>query len=388
MKTRFTLLALALLTLTSALAAEPALPDWAIGPFTRPTNAQPVIRPNPDATFYCPMRGTNVHWEKLHTFNPAAVVKDGKIHVLYRAEDDTGAMNIGGHTSRGGLAISDDGLRFARLPRPVLAPAADDQQKFEWTGGCEDPRLAEREDGTYVVTFTQYSGPKNGGKVRLGLASSTNLVDWTKHGSPFAGTKFENLRMKSAAIVHEVRNGHLVAARINGKYWMYFGEHSVQIATSDDLISWQPVENAEGKLREVMVTRPGCFDSGLTEIGPQAVRTAKGIVVFYNGKNNDPKQNGDPELANGVYACGQALFRLDDPTQLITRLDQPFFKPELPWEKTGQYAAGTTFSEGLVLFQGKWFLYYGCADTFVGVATAEYQPEPTVAPTRAVLEKL
>jgi predicted GH43/DUF377 family glycosyl hydrolase len=63
-------------------------------------------------------------------------------------------------------------------------------------------------------------------------------------------------------------------------------------------------------------------------------------------------------------------------------LDQPFFKPELAWEKTGQYAAGTTFSEGLVLFKGKWFLYYGCADTFVGVATAEWQPYRAAAPAK------
>ena len=45
-------------------------------------------------------------------------------------------------------------------------------------------------------------------------------------------------------------------------------------------------------------------------------------------------------------------------------------KPELPYEKTGQYAAGTTFAEGLVCFHDQWFLYYGCADSLVAVATA------------------
>jgi len=42
----------------------------------------------------------------------------------------------------------------------------------------------------------------------------------------------------------------------------------------------------------------------------------------------------------------------------------------LPYEKTGQYAAGTTFAEGLVYFHRRWFLYYGCADSLVAVATA------------------
>ena len=73
----------------------------------------------------------------------------------------------------------------------------------------------------------------------------------------------------------------------------------------------------------------------------------------------------------GVYSDGQALFDAKDPMHLLDRLEKPFFKPELSWEATGQYAAGTTFIEGLVLFHEKWFLYYGCADTFVGVAIAK-----------------
>ena len=62
------------------------------------------------------------------------------------------------------------------------------------------------------------------------------------------------------------------------------------------------------------------------------------------------------------------MFAADDPSRFLERLDQPFFKPELAFERSGQYAAGTTFVEGLVLFKAKWFLYYGCADSLVGVA--------------------
>ena len=346
------------------------LPSWAIGPFERPTDAQPVIQPNPNSVFYCPMRQRNINWEILHTFNPAAVVKDGKINVMYRAEDDTGVMAVGGHTSRGGLATSENGIDFTFRSSPVLFPADDDQAAFEWTGGCEDPRLAEREDGLFVVTYTQYTGVEMDKKVRLGIASSPDIVNWTKHGSAFAGTAFENIRMKSAAVVHQVVNGHLVAVKINGKYWMYFGENAVHLAWSDDCIHWNPLDNGAGQLLNIMEVRPGYFDSRLTEVGPQPILTQDGIVLIYNGKNGDPAVNGDPELPNGVYSCGQALFDKADPSRLITRLNRPFFKPELDWEKSGQYMAGTTFSEGLVLYQGSWYLYYGCADSFVGVAIA------------------
>ena len=126
--------------------------NWMLGPFVRPAAGNPVIAPRKESTFLCPLRKELVHWEALHTFNPAAVVRNGKIYVLYRAEDDTGAMMIGGHTSRIGLAESSDGSHFTRRAEPVLFPAEDSQRDREWPGGCEDPRIAEAEDGTYVLT--------------------------------------------------------------------------------------------------------------------------------------------------------------------------------------------------------------------------------------------
>jgi predicted GH43/DUF377 family glycosyl hydrolase len=65
---------------------------------------------------------------------------------------------------------------------------------------------------------------------------------------------------------------------------------------------------------------------------------------------------------------GQALFAAHDPAKLLARTEKPFFEPKLPWEKSGQYAAGTTFAEGLVWFHDHWLLYYGCADSRVGIA--------------------
>ena len=77
-----------------ATGAESAA--WLIGPFTRPATGNPVIAPNPESTFTDPILKAPVQWEALHTFNPAAIVRKGKIYVLYRAEDDSGAMEIGG----------------------------------------------------------------------------------------------------------------------------------------------------------------------------------------------------------------------------------------------------------------------------------------------------
>jgi beta-1,2-mannosidase len=345
-----------------------AAKNWILGPFTRPVTT-PVISPNPASVFDDPMTKAPVHWETLHTFNPAAVVRNGKVYVLYRAEDDSGTMNIGMHTSRLGLAESEDGIHFTRGAQPVFYPADDSQKDREWPGGVEDPRIVESEDGTYVLTYTQW----NRRTYTIGIATSKDLITWVKHGPVFAGAakgKYDKLDYKSSGIVTRLEGDHLVAAKIHGNYWMYWGEIQIRLARSSDLIHWTPVEDLAGKTVVLLHNRPGRFDSAFPEVGPPPLLTKEGILLLYNGKNAE--KNGAPGLDANAYSGGQALFSADDPTKLLSRTNEPYFRPELPFEKSGQYAAGTTFTEGLVFFHGKWFLYYGCADSLVGVAV--YDP--------------
>ncbi len=173
----------ALTALVYAAALPAQTPQaWVIGPFTRPAEGNPVITPRPESTFMDPILKKPVHWEALHTFNPAAIVRHGKIYVLYRAEDNTGVMDIGGHTSRLGLAESKDGIHFKRMGEPVFFPAEDDQKAREWPGGVEDPRIVERQDGTYVLTYTQW----NRETYSVGIATSRDLMHWTKYGPAFS----------------------------------------------------------------------------------------------------------------------------------------------------------------------------------------------------------
>lgn len=368
----------ALLLFAGSVAAQTA-PDWTIGPFTRPATGNPVITPRPQSTFEDPILHKQVQWEALHTFNPAAIVRDGKIYVLYRAEDNSGSMAIGMHTSRLGLAESSDGIHFTRHPAPVFYPTNDDQKSREWPGGVEDPRIVERPDGTYVLTYTQW----NRITFSVGIATSKDLQHWTEHGPAFLTAengKYAHLRYKSAGIVtrFDPAKGRLIAAQIHGKYWMFWGEGAVHLATSEDCIHWTPVEDKSGHPVELLKPRAGHFDSTFPETGPPPVLTDRGIVVIYNGKN--AVTGGDPHLGPSAYAAGEALFSADNPTHLVAQLDQPVLKPELPYEKTGQYAAGTTFAEGLVIFHDKWFLYYGCADSLVAVVTAPAQKWQLSAP--------
>jgi predicted GH43/DUF377 family glycosyl hydrolase len=346
---------------------------WQIEPFARPASGNPVIAPRAESIFTDPVSKKPVHWEALHTFNPAAIVRDGKVFVLYRAEDDSGAMEIGGHTSRLGLAESTDGIHFTRRDAPVFYPEKDKQESREWPGGVEDPRIVEREDGTYLLTYTQW----NRKTYSVGIATSRDLTHWTKHGPAFltaAGGKYADLQYKSAGIVtrFDPDKGRLIAASINGKYWMYWGEGTIRLATSTDLIRWTPIEDSTGNPIELLRPRARHFDSTFPETGPPPVVTHAGIVMLYNGKN--AVEGGDPDLGPNAYAAGEALFDASNPAHLIAQTDHADLKPEMPYEKTGQYAAGTTFAEGLVYFHGEWFLYYGCADSLVGVVTAPKTP--------------
>ena len=339
--------------------------DWMFGPFVKPGGVNPIITPDRATQFHSPISDSVVRWQEYATFNPAAVVRDGKIVLLYRAEDATGDSTIGHHTSRLGMAESTDGLHFVRRAGPVLFPDRDAQQKYEWPGGVEDPRLVESPDGGYVLTYTQW----NRDVPRLAVATSRDLGHWDKHGPAFAkaaGGKYLAMESKSGAILTRVQGDHLVATRVNGKYWMYFGVPNVHIATSDDLVSWTPVEDDDGHALNVLSPRPGYFDSWLVEGGPPAILTPRGIVVLYNAGNSE--RNGDANIPAKVYTGGQALFDARNPVKLIARSGAPFIRPTEPYERTGQYAAGTTFTEGLVPFNGRWFLYYGTADSRVGVA--------------------
>ena len=342
-----------------------ALPKWAFGGFARPENINPLISPDTVAQFLDPMSNKMVRWEANYTFNPAATVKNGKIVVLYRSEDLTGSV-IGTRTSRIGYAESSDGLHFQRKTKPVLFPGNDSQKEFEWPGGCEDPRVAVTANGTYVMFYTQW----NRHVPRLGVATSKDLVTWVKHGPIFRKAyngKFFNIPHKSASIVTKLEGGRQVIAKIHGKYWMYWGELHVYAATSTNLVDWSPLVDEHGELKQLISPRKGYFDSDLTECGPPAIMTDSGIVLFYNGKNH-PGDGGDKRFNGNAYCAGQVLFSRDDPTKAIARLDVPFLRPMAPFEKSGQYVNGTVFIEGLVYFQKKWFLYYGCADSRVGVA--------------------
>jgi beta-1,2-mannosidase len=367
-----------------------SLPDpWQLGPFT---GGVEILRRQPGARFACPLLRSSVAWAAKDVFNPAAVVHEGKVCLLFRGEDEVGPYS---GTSRIGLATSDDGIHFTVEPAPVLFPDLDPWQPWEWPGGCEDPRVVPSPNGGYVCLYTAFDGKAS----CLFVATSDDLRHWHKHGPAFADGPYVRRWSKSGAVVTEVRQGRLTAAAFGDRFLMYWGEGTCFGATSPDLVHWTPMEfdpeadryltydsgdpaapwsvhRVRGRkvLRPLLFPRPGRFDSLLVEPGPPAVRTAEGVVLIYNGATLSTGVDGGP--AHVAYRPGQVLFDPLDPASPVARAEEPFpLGPES--DRLAGQVDDVCFAQGLVLFKGVWHLYYGMADSRIGCATAAAGPSGT-----------
>ena len=349
--------------------------SWALLPFIKTDSVNPILKPG-NNTFVDPITKKQTGWEAKNVFNPAIAVRNDTVFMLYRAQDSIGKPT---GTSRIGLAASVDGIHFTRYPTPVLYPQNDAYKKWEWQGGCEDPRVVQDSAGTYYMTYTAYDGTT----ARLLIATSPDLLHWTKHGSVFAkayGGKYVDKWSKSGSIVSTYQNGKITATKLNGKYWMYWGDLFIWAATSDNLIDWTPVEMKPGEkplialrgvaekvpdLQIAIPTRDDKFDNDLVESGPPAMLTDKGILLLYNSRRMPPA--GDTSLKEGTYTTGEVLLDKRDPTKIIHRLNHYFMKPEKKYELTGE-VNNVCFIEGLAQFHNQYFLYYGTADSKIAVA--------------------
>ena len=315
-----------LVVLLLALASQDSA-SWPFGAWHRMSET-PVISPQGDG------------WESAGTFNPSVVLRDGKIVMLYRAQDKQG-------TSRLGYAESVDGIHFTRRSEPVFSPEED----YEKDGGVEDPRLVQFGD-TYYLTYTGY----NKKDAQLCLATSKDLIHWARKGVILPA-------YKGRWNVGWTKSGAIVPEKIDGKYWMYFlgaaadKNDQVGLATSTDLLHWTEASDAP-----VLPVRAHKFDARVAEPGPAPIVTPKGIVLIYNGADD-----------NLVYRTGLAMFDRKNPGVLISRTDDAVFAPEKEWEKVGQ-VPNVVFVEGMLRQKKRYLFYYGGADRTIGVADAPAVP--------------
>lgn len=275
-------------------------------------------------------------WENLNVSNAAVAVYDGKVYLVYRAEGEERRKGPGSWpVTRLGLAVSENGFDISyRHPLPIF----DRDPSDPWCEfGCEDPRLSKIGDTYYIVYVTMSRFGHTGD--RLAYATTKDFKTFTHHG----------LLMREM----EQRTSGLLPGKIDGKFMLFHRPMPNMWASfSKDLRKWEDMTC-------ILQTKEGSWYENKLGIGAPPIETKHGWLLFWHGKNN-----------KADYSLGIMLLDKDDPRKIVKFQEEPIMTCEMPYEKEG-FVKNVVYTNGVVPFKGKYFVYYGCCDRCLSVATVD-----------------
>jgi len=314
----------------------------------------PVLKPHPSHP-----------WENLVVCNPGVIHDGERFVMLYRAAGDDAE-----HVIHFGLATSMDGFHFERQsPEPILSPSPDGPD-----AGCiEDPRIV-RLDGRYYITYAyrayhpqQYWLRENNAAYSPQDSTLPPLFGQNMTASGLLVSDgmrtFRRLGRITRPDVDD-RDVILFPEKIGGRYAMLhrpmqwtgpqYGTAypAIWLSLSEDLLSWpESVLLAKGE-------QP--WENKIGGSTPPLM-TDHGWLVIYHAVDS-----------KGVYRVGALMLDAEDPSKVLARTPQPIMEPETDFEWHGLYPHGVVFPTANVVLDGILYLYYGCADETIGVATADF----------------
>lgn len=301
-----------------------------------------------------------VSWESKAVFNPSVIYDNGVFKMLYRTypsnlELTTPRLKRPGfyfknQTSYIGYAECKDGINFKRRDIPFISPDTE-YDAF----GCEDPRITKIGD-TFYITYTAIDSPIHERKikepnVRIALATTKDFLTVEKQGIIGPPT-----RSKAAAFFPEtVKDGKI----------------GLLMTISADSTTSRIVTRYYNSLEEVL--KPTNWDEFLAsdtatlqtelwlhrgpELGATPIKTDKGWLMIFSA-----------ESMSDTWTIGAALLDLKNPDILLARTPGYILQPVTEYEREG-LVPNVTFPEGAVIVNEKLYVYYGCADTVIGLAT-------------------
>ncbi len=324
----------------------------------------PILKPNPANA-----------WEERCVLNPAVIYNDeaDEFVMLYRA-----AGNDKRHKIVLGLAKSKDGVHFERQSN---SPAFEGVNN-EPDGGCiEDPRLMKI-GGTYYLSYAARAYAP--GQYWLeeyveGQTAAPRYLDESDFmpdelpafakenitASYLAATKDFKTYKKFGRITEATvddRDVYLFPEKVGGKYVMISRPKfknvegvtmpSIWISFGDDLVEY-------GK-PELLMTGREWWETQRMGGGTPPIKTDKGWFMLYHAVDD-----------KGIYRVGAVMMDLDDPRKIIARTRDFIMEPDADFETSGIYD-GCVFPTGTVVKDGTLYVYYGCADEYIGLATADF----------------
>ena len=277
-------------------------------------------------------------WENRAVFNPGVFFYQNDIHLLYRAQGQDGI-------SRLGLArLDQSGNVIERKPDPIFSPDPDSEYE---TKGVEDPRISSL-DGHYYLVYVAAS-PYPGilpqpvhqkeyqWRVRVSLAKTSDFESWNRFGVIIG-----HIDSKDAALFPQ---------KIDGNFLLI---HRViphlRLAVAPDGRNFKERGPLFGP-------RAGMWDSWRVGTGAPPLLSPYGWLMFYHGVDE-----------KSVYRLGLALLDVHDPSVVLARTPEPILEPSTSWETAGQ-VPNVVFSCGAIETESEYQVYYGGADTVIGLAT-------------------
>lgn len=305
----------------------------------------------------------NIGWEGKAIFNPSVIYDEDRFRMLYRTYPKNLKMGeprlkrpgfyFKNQISQIGYAESADGISFERRNEPFISPSEPYDQ---W--GCEDPRITKIGD-TFYITYTAIDSPiedrKHKPNVRIALATTKDFKTLKKHGIIGPAS-----RSKAAALFPEQVNE---------------GKFALAMTTMSDSNTSAVMVRYYDNLDQLMKSSSEAWDSFLAtakpaletkwwlhrgpELGAPPIRTSKGWLFIFSA-----------ESMSDTWTISAALTDIDEPHKLIARTPGYLLQPVTEYEREG-LVDNVTFPSGAVVRGDDLYVYYGAADTVIGLATCK-----------------
>jgi len=299
-------------------------------------------------------------WRMAAAYNPAAILHNGEVYLFERA-----ASSLRPHRCCIGLLKSSDGVTFKHvIDKPVFTP----EMAGLPGGSVQDPRVTRLGNTFYMVYavrpyavhfgqlpdfnmrtfYPAFSGREEDNWSRSGIAVSNDLITWTNHGfcTPEGWDDRDNMLFP-----RKIADRFAMMRR---PQWGLFGDmpSAIRLSFSPDLTNWSDPQ-------VIMTARSGVrWEMAKIGASTPPILTDKGWLLLYHGVDKET-----------VYRAGAALLDKENPCKVLARTVCPILEPLEPYERTGLFINNVVFPCGAVVKDRHLWIYYGCSDYTIALAT-------------------
>ncbi|SDH54002.1 glycoside hydrolase family 130 protein [Microbacterium pygmaeum] len=312
---------------------------------------------------------------------------DGELYLLPRLVAE-------GNVSRVGLArvVVENGVPVSVEREGIVLEPDRGWERGVGNAGVEDPRTTWIDVlGLHVMTYVAYGplGP------RTAIAVSEDLREWRRLGP--ALFRYDDALDMDLNLFHNkdtvffpepvtAPDGTASLAVLHRPMWNLDETKPgqgvrVPAGVSDERqsiwISYIPLADVQQDLANLALWGQHRFVAGpeypFEELkiggGPPPLRVPEGWLVIHHGVTG-VIDSAFSQQQKVNYAAGALLLSADDPSTVIARTAEPLLAPETDDERSG-IVPNVVFPTAIEEIDGRLFVFYGMADSKIGVALLE-----------------